>query len=254
MFYNVGCNWYIWVDVYMVFLQDSFLLVNDCFNIQLGLKCQEVKCDFFNFVSGLIVNSGGVDYEVKQIFSNMLGNVGLCYQFIEIQLVFLNLGQNVCVLENIVNIGLVQIVVVSNYIIFIVNGVLIVCDSQGNIVLLCIGLFKVSLEKFNNIDFGYCYVGNCLIFFGLVFYIDFKDCIVSQYDLVLVLSIQFNVGVLCIYGLELEVGYKMNDNWNMYGLLIYVDFSMFDDKVVVWVVIGIVIILQILGKQMFDIL
>lgn len=250
--YNAGRNWYTRVDAHTVFLQDSFSLVNDRLNIQLGLKRQEVKRDFLNFASGLTVNSGGADYEVKQTFSNTLGNVGLRYQLTETQSVFLNLGQNARAPENTANTGLVQTAAASNYTTSIVNGALIARDSQGNIVPLRIGSPKVSPEKSNNIDLGYRYAGNRLTLSGSVFYIDFKDRIASQYDPVSALSTQFNVGASRTYGLELEAGYKMNDNWNMYGSLTHADSSMLDDKVAVRAANGTATTLQTSGKQMPD--
>lgn len=250
--YNAGRNWYTGVDAHTVFLSDNFSLANDRLNVQLGIKRQEVKRDFHNFASGLTANSGGADYAVNQKFTNTLGNLGLRYQLTETQSVFFNAGQNARSPENTANTGLVQTAAATNYTTSIVNGQLIARDALGNIVPLRIGSPTVSPEKSNNFDLGYRFAGTQLTLSGSVFYVDYKDRIASQYDPASALSTQFNVGASRTYGLELEAGYKMNNNWNWYGSLTHTDSSMRDDKVAVRAANGTATTLQTSGKQMPD--
>lgn len=250
--YNAGRNWKTGVDAHTLFAQDSFSLMSDRLNVQLGLKRQEVKRDFNNYASGLTANGNGGDYQVSQKYINTLGNLGLRFQLTESQSVFFNAGQNARSPENNANTGLVQTTASPNYATSIVNGVLVARDGAGNPVPLRIAAPNVKQEKSNNFDLGYRYAGSALTFSGSLFYVDFKDRIASQYDPVSNLSTQFNVGNAHTYGLELESGYKMNKNWNMYGSLTRTDSTMRDDKVAVRAANGSATTLQTSGKQMPD--
>lgn len=250
--YNAARNWKTKVDAHTIFLQDSFSLVNDRLNVQLGIKRQEVKRNFNNTASGLAANGNGADYTVDQKFSNTLGNLGLRLQLTETQSAFFNAGQNARAPENNANTGLVQTSASTNYTTSISNGVLVARDGTGNLIPVRIGSPRVGAEKSNNFDLGYRYAGSQLSLSGSMFYVDFRDRIASQYDPTSNLTTQFNVGKSRTFGFELEAGYKVNSNWNLYGSMTRTDSSMLDDKVAVRAANGTATTLSTSGKQMPD--
>ena len=250
--YNASRNWKTNVDASTLFLQDNFNLLNDKLNVLVGIKRQEVRREFNNMASGAAANGNGADYTVNQSFTNYLGNLGVRYQFDDKQSAFFNAGQNARAPENNANTGLVQTTAAPGYSTSIVNSVLVAKDAAGNVIPVRIASPNVQPEKSNNFDLGYRYSGEQLTFSGSIFYVDFKDRISSQYDPVSNLSTQFNVGRSRTKGLEMEAGYKLNQNWNFYGSLTRTDSTMLDDKVVVKATNGAATNLPTSGKKMPD--
>jgi iron complex outermembrane receptor protein len=249
--YNAARNWKTNVDAHTLFLQDSFGLLNDKLNVLLGLKRQTVARDFNNYASGSGVNANGVNYSEHQDFSDNLANLGLRYQFTDKQSAFFNAGQNARAPENSANTGLAQLTG-KNYSTSIVNGVMVAKDAAGNVIPVNILAVNVKPEKSNNFDLGYRFAGEQLTFSGSAFYVDFKDRLSSQYDPTTNLTTQFNVGKSRTVGLELEAGYKVNSQWNVYSSLTRTESTMLEDRVFAKTTNGGSAALPTSGKQMPD--
>jgi iron complex outermembrane recepter protein len=247
-------NWLTNVTARTYFLQDSFNVLGDKLNLQLGLKHQAVKRHFNNFANGTAAgtNAGGADYRLDTEYSNTLANFGAKYQLNERSSTFFNAGQNARAPENNANTQLLQ-TTGSNYTTTVVNGAMVARDSQGNAIPLQLLPLKVKPEKSSNFDLGYRYAGDTFTFSGSVFYVDYKDRIASQFNPVTGQTTSFNVGDVATKGFELESGVKLGASWTAYGSLTYTKSTMQDDKLLVrTTAAGGSTLLPTTGKQMPD--
>ena len=194
-----------------LFLQDSINLMDDALNVQLGLRNTSIDRAFDNYA-----NTGtgqGADYTVNKTYSALLPSIGARYNLNAQSQVFVNLAAN---MKAPGNFSYGSLLTGGSY----VNGVLTGAKQRDP---------SVDKETSTNLDLGYRFANDDWIFSGSVFYIDFQNRIARSYDPVLALSIDNNVGGVQTKGLELESGYKLNNNWSMYGSLSYTSAKMADD-------------------------
>jgi iron complex outermembrane receptor protein len=87
----------------------------------------------------------------------------------------------------------------------------------------------VQMETSTNLDVGYRYASDVWTFSGSVYHINFNNRIARAYDPVSAISTDYNVGDVITKGFELESGYKLSNNWSVYGSLSYTDSKMQSD-------------------------
>jgi len=200
-----------------LFVQDSINLMDDALNVQLGLRNISMDRTFDNYANPNSTSkpdtTQGADYTVNKTYSALLPSIGVRYNLNAQSQVFVNLAAN---MKAPGNFSYGNLLTGGSY----VNGVLIGAKLRDP---------SVDKETSTNLDLGYRFANDDWIFSGSVFYIDFQNRIAKSYDPVLALSIDNNVGAVQTKGLELESGYKLNNNWSMYGSLSYTSAKMADD-------------------------
>ncbi len=194
-----------------LFVQDSIDLLQDKLNLQLGLRKSEIKREFNNYA-----NEGfgqGADYIVNKTYSKVLPSVGVRYALDPQQQLFANLAGN---MKAPGNFSYGSLLTGGTW----VNGVLGGASLRDP---------AVQMETSTNLDIGYRFAGKDLTFSGSVYHINFRNRIASAYDPVAGIKTDYNVGDVITKGFELESGYKLSNNWSLYGSLSYTDSKMQSD-------------------------
>ena len=194
-----------------LFLQDSIKLLDDKLTVQAGVRNAEIKRDFSNFAN--IGGGQGADYNVSKTYSALLPSFGLVYRLDSERQVFANIAQNMKAPGNFSFQSLWQGGA-------IVNGVLTGATLRNP---------TVDTETSTNLDVGYRVANDAWTFSGSVYYIDFNNRIAQAFDPATALSIDYNVGKVTTQGFELESGYKLSNNWSLYGSLSYTSSKMQSD-------------------------
>ncbi len=199
-----------------LFAQDSIMLMDDKLNLQLGLRSSEIHRQFWNYANENSTSATGrtdADYTVDKTYSKTLGSFGARFNLDAQQHIFTNLAQN---FKAPGNFSYNNLLVGGT----VVNGVLTNYTQRD---------VPVQPETSTNFDLGYRYQGDNLTLSTSVFYIDFQNRISSAYDPVSNLKIDYNVGAVKTSGMEFEAGYKINNNWSLYGSVSYTSSIMQDD-------------------------
>ncbi len=194
-----------------LFLQDGISLMQDKLNLQLGLRNSQIKRDFYNYANE---GSGqGADYNISKTYSKVLPSIGVRYALDAQQQVFANVAGN---MKAPGNFSFQSLLIGGTT----VNGVLTGATLRDP---------AVQMETSTNLDLGYRYAGDRWTFSGSLYYINFSNRIARAYDPVSGSSIDYNVGDVITKGFELESGYKLDNNWSVYGSLSYTDSKMQSD-------------------------
>ena len=194
-----------------LFAQDSIHLMDDKLLVQVGLRESVIQRTLNNYASSQ--SGGGADYDTSATYSKLLPSLGVRYRLDEQQHVFANVAQNMRAPSNFVLTGLLTGGTVS-------NGVLTGATLRDP---------TVGMETSTNFDLGYRWASDRWTFSGSLFYIDFKNRIASAYDPNTNLTVDANVGGVTTKGVEMELGYKVNSNWSLYGSAAYTQSTMKDD-------------------------
>ena len=179
-------------------------MLEDKLLLQLGVRGTQIRRDFTNYAnsgSTSILGASTADYDISKTYGKVLPNIGLRYRLDEQQQVFANVAQNMRVPNNS---ALANLLVGGS----IQNGVLTGATLRDP---------EVKMETSTNFDLGYRFASDRWTFAGSAYYIDFQNRIASAYDVTANQTIDFNVGSVTTRGFEFEAGYKINNNWSMYG-------------------------------------
>ena len=194
-----------------LFVQDSINLMQDKLNLPLGVRNSEIKRDFSNFANE---GSGqGADYNIVKTYSKVLPSVGVRYTLDAERQVYANVAGNMKAPGNFSY----QSLLVGGT---TVNGLLTGANLRDP---------AVEMETSTNLDVGYRFAGKDWTFSGSMYYINFANRIARSYDPISSLSTDFNVGDVVTRGIEVETGYKLSNNWSLYGSLSYTDSKMQSD-------------------------
>lgn len=191
-----------------LFVQDSINLMDDKLTVQAGLRNAEIKRDFKSFAN--IGTGMGADYAVNKTYSKLLPSLGLRYRLDNEQQVFANLAQNMKAPGNFSYEGLLAGGTV-------VNGVLTGFTQRNP---------AMDMETSTNLDVGYRIARDNWTFSGSVYLIDFNNRIARAYVPEAAAYIDYNVGNVSTQGIEMESGYKLSNNWSVYGSLSYTSSKM----------------------------
>lgn len=186
-----------------LFLQDGISLVNDRFNLVLGLRQTGIKREFTNFASN---GAGdGANYNVVGQYAKTLPSLGARYQLNNEQQIFFNVAENFKAPPDSIYYGLI-------------NGGTFVGGKLTGYTLKSV---NVAAETSTNYDLGYRYAGTDLTASGSLFFIDFKNRIATGYDPINAINTNYNVGNSNTRGIELESAWRFQPKWSVYGSLTY---------------------------------
>lgn len=174
-----------------IFFQDSIDMMNDRFNLVLGLRHTGIDRDFTNFDT----QGGGNYYNIKRSYTKNLPSLGARYQLDNEQQLFFNVAENFRAPPDSIYYGL----------------------SSGGIV----HSPNVTAETSTNYDLGYRYAGTDLTASGSLFFVDFKNRIATGWDPINQLSTNYNVGNSTTKGIELESAWRFKPKWSIYASLTY---------------------------------
>ncbi|MEI6837268.1 MAG: TonB-dependent receptor, partial [Alcaligenaceae bacterium] len=197
-------NWQTISTSTSLFAQDTIRMLEDKLLLQLGVRGTQITRDFTNYAnsgSTSILGASTADYDISKTYGKVLPNIGVRYRLDEQQQVFANVAQNMRVPNNS---ALANLLVGGS----IVDGVLTGARLRDP---------EVKMETSTNFDLGYRFSSDKWTFASSLYYIDFQNRIASAYDVTANQTIDFNVGSVTTKGVELEAGYKINNNWSMYG-------------------------------------
>jgi iron complex outermembrane receptor protein len=201
-------NWQTISTSTSLFAQDTIKMLEDKLLLQLGVRATQITRDFTNYAnsgSTSVLGASTADYDISKTYGKVLPNVGLRYRLDEQQQVFANVAQNMRVPNNS---ALANLLVGGT----IQNGLLTGATLRDP---------EVKMETSTNLDIGYRFASDKWTFAGSAYYIDFQNRIASAYDVTANQTIDFNVGSVTTKGVEVEAGYKINNNWSMYGSATY---------------------------------
>ncbi|MEI7570518.1 MAG: TonB-dependent receptor [Alcaligenaceae bacterium] len=201
-------NWQTISTSTSLFAQDTIKMLEDKLLLQLGVRGTQITRDFTNYAnsgSTNILGASTADYDISKTYGKVLPNIGVRYRLDEQQQVFANVAQNMRVPNNS---ALANLLVGGK----VVDGVLTGASLRDP---------EVKMETSTNFDLGYRFSSDKWTFASSLYYIDFQNRIASAYDVTANQTIDFNVGSVVTKGAELEAGYKINNNWSMYGSATY---------------------------------
>ena len=206
------------------FVQDSFFLVPDKLNVTVGLRQSGIKREFTNFANeasssgagAFLYDSAGF-YKLDRSYDKLLPSLGLRYTVDAERQFFFNIAQNFRVPSNFSYQNLAQVGTGT--------------WSNGNWTGFALRPSNVNPETSTNMDAGYRYASDNLTFSASVYHVDFKNRIATSFDPVANLSTDYNVGGVTTSGIESEAGYRLNENWSVYGSLSYNDTVMKDNQI-----------------------
>jgi iron complex outermembrane receptor protein len=182
----------------------------------LGLRDLGINRYFQNFPSlgggdpGAAPGYADEYYTVNKTYTKALPSIGARYQLSEHQSTFFNVTENFKAPGN------------YDYFSLLTN-------NTGST---AINPPTVQPETSWDYDFGYRYAGQTFTFSGSVYFVDFKNRIDSYYNIAEQTNVDENVGTSHKYGLELESGYRLAQDWSLYGSLSYLQEKMQDNLIV----------------------
>ncbi|MEI8324338.1 MAG: TonB-dependent receptor [Betaproteobacteria bacterium] len=194
-----------------LFLQDNVSLMQDRLNLQLGLRNSEIKREFNNYAND--GSAQGADYSVNKSYGKILPSLGARFALDAKQQLFANIAAN---MKAPGNFSYASLLSGGTW----VNGALVGATLRNP---------TVGMETSTNLDVGYRLANDAWTFSGSVYAIAFKNRIASAYDPVSALSTDTNVGDVSTKGVEVESGFKLNANWQVYGSLSYTSSKMLSD-------------------------
>ena len=185
-----------------VFGQDTISLLQDKLTVQVGGRYSSIKRDLTNNPS---IGSPGY-YEISKDYSAFLPSLGLRYQLSEADSIFTNIAKDFKAPSNSV---LMSLMSGGTY----VNGVYTGGTMRQP---------AVDKETSVNLDVGIRHTSDKWTSSATVFLTQFKNRIATAYDANENVNTDYNVGDSTSRGFELESGYALTKNWNVYGSLSYI--------------------------------